>query len=264
MMNLPEVSKTAIVTLTNRAIETEDKNPVFKDPMAVLCLEKIISISSEDEKNYIKKVKRMFKGVFASNRKTSSRRALYFDNLVNEYILKHPSCTVINLACGFDTRFWRIDNKNCKYYELDFPEVIALKKELLKEYINYEQIGCSVLETSWIDKVTTNGNKNFLLIAEGLFMYLPKQDAIKLLKERTQKFVHSQIAFDIFQEKYTRRLWKKFFGWSFKKIYGIDASIEFGFEKPQDIESFSSGFKVMDVKEEGGWYFIAASINENA
>ncbi len=46
MINLPEVSKTAIVTLTNRAIETEDKNPVFKDPMAVFCLEKIISISS--------------------------------------------------------------------------------------------------------------------------------------------------------------------------------------------------------------------------
>jgi len=36
MMRLPEISKTAIVTLTNRAIETENKNPVFKDPMAVL------------------------------------------------------------------------------------------------------------------------------------------------------------------------------------------------------------------------------------
>jgi len=78
----------------------------------------------------------MFKGALASNRKTSNRRALYFDKLVNDYILKHSSCTVINLACGFDTRFWRIDNKNCKYYELDFPEVIALKKELLKEYIS--------------------------------------------------------------------------------------------------------------------------------
>lgn len=263
MKNLPEVSKTAIVTLINRAIETEDKNPVFKDPMAVICLEKMISISSDEEKNYIEKIKTMFKGVLASNRKTSSRRALYFDKQVNEFILKNPSCTVINLACGFDTRFWRIDNKNCKYYELDFPEVIELKKDLLKDYINYEQIGSSVLETSWIDKITANGNEKFFLIAEGLLMYLPWQDAIRLLEEISQRFSHSQIAFDIFQEKYTRGLWKQFFRWSFKKVYGIDTSIEFGFKKPQDIESFSNGFKVIDVKKEDGWYFIAASINEN-
>ena len=87
---------------------------------------------------------------------------------------------MINLACGFDTRFWRIENEKCKYVELDLPGMIELKREILKDHLDYELIGCSVLDTSWIDQVTSNGNSSFLLLAEGLFYYLPKQDVTRL------------------------------------------------------------------------------------
>jgi len=103
---------------------------------------------------------------------------------------------VISLACGFDTRFWRINNKNYKYIELDLPEVIALKKELLNEQINYELRGCSVLDLAWIDKVTVNGNSNILIIAEGIFMYLAKQDVLSLFQAISQRFNDSQITLE--------------------------------------------------------------------
>jgi O-methyltransferase involved in polyketide biosynthesis len=249
--------------LISRVTGAERKKPVINDPMAVLCLEKLLSIVSEEEKRWILKTKKMYTGIFASDINDLIKRVKYFDKITDDYILNNPSCTVISLACGFDTRFWRISNKNYKYIELDLPEVIALKKELLKEQINYELIGCSVLDLSWIDKVTMNGNSNILIIAEGIFMYLPKQDVISLFQVILQRFNDSQIVLEMVYEKYTKGLWKRIVGWYFKKFYGLKVTYVFGIKKPQDFESFGKGLKIIDVSKGSVGPLITASINSN-
>jgi methyltransferase (TIGR00027 family) len=180
-MNLANVSQTAIYTLLCRAVQTEAENPIIHDPMATLALKKLMSIASEKEKKRIQKWEKMAAGKGARDTRRIAQRSSDLDKMVNDYISKNPSSTVINLACGFDTRFWRIENEKCTYIEIDLPEVVALKKEILKDHLSYELIGCSVLDTTWIDKVTANGNSHFLLIAEGLIMYLPEADVRKLL-----------------------------------------------------------------------------------
>jgi O-methyltransferase involved in polyketide biosynthesis len=102
---------------------------------------------------------------------------------------------VVSLDCGFDPRYWRIDNQKCKHIELDLPEVIEVKREIVKDKLKYEMIGCSVLDTSWIDKVLFNGHKKVLLIAEVLFMFLPKLEVIDFFRIFTDKFYDSQITF---------------------------------------------------------------------
>jgi O-methyltransferase involved in polyketide biosynthesis len=167
---------------------------------------------------------------------------------------------VINLACGFDTRFWRIENEKCKYIELDLPGMIELKREILKDQLGYELIGCSVLDTSWIDQVTLDGNSNFLLLAEGLFYYLPKQDATGLLEVIARRFNRSQLVLDVAPEKYTKGLWKWFIHLH-SIAWGIDVSFIFGINHPRDIESYGNGFKVIgDVKGNVG-PIITISIN---
>jgi O-methyltransferase involved in polyketide biosynthesis len=203
-MNLSDVSQTAIYTLLCRVTQMETKNPDIDDPMAVLCLDNMISLASEEDKKRILKWKKMVARIGASDAKFVAHRASTIDAIVNDYISKNPSCTVISLACGFDTRFWRIENSKCTYLELDLPEVIALKKEILKEHLSYELMGCSVLDTSWIDKVTLDGNSNFLLIAEGLFMYFPKLDATRLLQAIAQRFTRSQFVLSMVSKRYTR------------------------------------------------------------
>jgi O-methyltransferase involved in polyketide biosynthesis len=161
-MNLSEVSRSAILALTCRAVESERKNPVFNDPMAILCLERLMSIASEEEKKRIMKWKKMYAGIQTRDAKARALTAKSFDDIASLFISSNPGCTVINLACGFDTRFWRIENKKCHYVELDLLEVIELKREILKDQLDYELIGCSVLDTAWIDQVTSNGNSSFL------------------------------------------------------------------------------------------------------
>ena len=167
---------------------------------------------------------------------------------------------MINLACGLDTRFWRIENEKCKYIELDLPGMIDLKREILKDHLGYELISCSVLDISWIDQITSNGNSNFLLLAEGLFYYLPKQEVIRLLQVLAQRFNRSQLVLDMAPEKYTEGLWKRLINLE-SRAWDIDVSFVFGINNPRDIESYGNGFKVIDDVKGSVGSIITVSIN---
>jgi O-methyltransferase involved in polyketide biosynthesis len=260
-MNLSNISRTAIITLVVHVIMSEKK--IINDPMAVLCLENMMSLATEEEKQQIIKTKNLLKGIGRFDAKSMTKRLKIMDAIVNDHITHNLNCTVINLACGFDTRYWRIDNKKCNYIEIDLSEVVAIKQELLKENINYEIIGCSVLDYSWIDKATTSGNENFLIIAEGLLNYLPEQDVRNFLQTISQRFINSQIVFDMFPKYLTKGLWKIITTWHSRLLLGMDISFESGYNKPKEIESYGFGYKIIDIKKLGyGSMIINSSINK--
>jgi O-methyltransferase involved in polyketide biosynthesis len=240
-MELTDVSKTALATLRAHVIESQKRNPVINDPMASYCLEKLISLASEKEKTLLFNRK-----LPTSYTNHTALRARKYDQIVNNYISNNPSCTVINLGCGFDTRFWRINNKKCAYIELDLPEVIAIKKEILKEHLNHELIGCSILDPLWIEKVTSKSNKNVILLAEALFMFLPKMEVINLFKTISNSFYQSQIVLEVAAEKYTHGIWKKTVQMKIKRLLGLDASYNFGIKDALELESYGNGIKVID------------------
>ena len=259
-MNLSELSRTAFLPLLCRAGISEGNDSVFNDPMAVLFLERLISNSSEEEKKRILNWRKKYTGINRRDAKARMMTVRNFDNIATQFIENNPGCTVINLACGFDTRFWRIKADKRKYIELDLPEMIALKSEILKDHINYELIGCSVLDTSWIDKVTSNVNRNFLLLAEALFYYLPKPDVVRILQVISQKFDRSQIVLDMAPEKYTKGLWKGLIqleSWA----WDIDVSFISGINDPREIESYGNGLKVIGVAKGNVGPIITVSIN---
>jgi O-methyltransferase involved in polyketide biosynthesis len=254
-MDLSQVSRTAILTLICRAVEAEKNQSEFNDPMAILCLERLMSMASEEEKRWIAKKKRTYEGIQEPHAKAGAQRAEEFDNITNRFIADNPGCTVINLACGFDTRFWRIENAKCNFIELDLPDVIQLKKEIFQDHLSYEMIGSSVLDTSWIDKITINGNTSFILLAEGLFMWLPKPEAIRLFKEIGERFTRSQLALDTVPEKYLHGLWKFFIGLETRIDWGLDVAWTFGIKDSHDIETYGNGLKVISevkLKEAAG------------
>jgi methyltransferase (TIGR00027 family) len=260
-MDISQLSRTAILTLIVRVIASEKENAIFNDPMAVLCLERLISIVSEEDKHWIIREKRIYGGIQAHHVKAGVQRVKVFDDTANRFVADNPQCTVINLACGFDTRFWRIANENCRYVEIDLPEVVALKREILKDQLGYELIGCSVLDASWIDQVTANGNSRFLFLAEGLLPYVPKPDATQLFQLLAQRFARSQLVFDMVPEKWTKGLWKMLLGLETKYTMGLDIYWVSGIKHPRDIESYGPGLRVLgDVKGSAG-PIITVSIN---
>jgi methyltransferase (TIGR00027 family) len=236
-MNLSDVSKTAIITLRSHALESQKDKPILKDPMAKNFLDKLRLLAPK-EKLFTKKL-------LPALTNHISLRARKYDSIINDFISKNKG-TVINLGCGFDTRYWRINNKKCRYIELDLPEIVKIKKKILGKKLNYKIISGSVLDPSWIDKVTSKGNQNFLLIAEGLFMYLPKAKVISLFKAFSKGFCNSQIVLEVATEKYARGVWKRIVEMKMKRQVGVKTSYKFGIKDAHELESYANGIKVID------------------
>jgi O-methyltransferase involved in polyketide biosynthesis len=250
-MNLSQVSRTAISTLISRAVESQRKNGDYSDPMAALCLERLLDLASAEEQAWILRQKRLLAGFQAVHAKALVRRVSAFDRCAARFISDHPKCTVINLACGFDTRFWRVKNEGGRYIEIDLPEVVALKREVLKDQLRYELLGCSVLEAAWIDQVTAQGSSGYLLLAEGLFMYLPKAEVTALLQRLTGRFDRSQLVVEVVSESFTRGLWKALMALETRVTWGLETTYVFGLKRPRDLETYAPGLKVVSEEKAG-------------
>ncbi|MBN1464157.1 class I SAM-dependent methyltransferase [candidate division KSB1 bacterium] len=242
-MKLTDVAKTSIITLRSHVIESQKDEPLIADPMAEYALHQLAAYAAKDGGEQV-----LDRQLSAALTNHLAIRARKYDAIANDFIARHPGCTVVNLGCGFDTRYWRLDHRQCIYIELDLPEVIEIKKEILGDKIDYELIGRSVLDLSWIEQVTQKTARTILFIAEGLLMYLPRDGVIRLFKTVAESVHDSQIVLEVVTEKYTRGFWKKIIILKMKKELGLDSgsSYQFGVKKARELEAFAGGIKVVD------------------
>jgi methyltransferase (TIGR00027 family) len=224
-------------------MEAGKDRPLIDDPMAVYCVERLRALASDEEKALL--FDRKLSSVLTNH---IALRARKYDSIANGFIANYPACLVVNLGCGFDTRYWRINHDDCEYFELDLPELVELKREVLGEQLHYDIIGASVLDHSWIEEVNPDGRKRALLLAEGLFMYLPREEVIALFQAISRRFRNSQMAFEVVTDTYTRGIWKKIVVWKINQQLGFDAgsSYEFGIRNAREIESYAEGLAVLD------------------
>lgn len=138
----------------------------FYDAKAVEIVEKIDYDFSNASKDTT-----MSSGVIA--------RTLVLDELVKDFIEKNPDCTVVNIACGLDTRVYRMDNGQITWYNLDLPETIAVRNQIYQEKGRISAIGASVLDENWVLQVTARGK--MLFVIEGLSMYLTAEEVSRML-----------------------------------------------------------------------------------
>ena len=171
-MSLSDVSETALFTLCCHAIDAKSKEPILNDQSSVETIRLITeSFSEADNKMH----RQLLKGRIDNKVVVHiALRAQYYDEQVIEFTKQYPDAVIINIACGMDDRFSRIDNGQLLFYDLDLPEMIAIKKERFPEQERYKQIGQSVFEHSWMNQIPKD--RKVLLLAEGLFMYCQQTD----------------------------------------------------------------------------------------
>ena len=94
-------------------------------------------------------------------RLVSVARARQCDRIVKAYIAQHPRASVVDLGAGLDTAFYRIDNGLIDWYDLDLPDVIAVRKQLLPERDRVRCIAKSLFDVSWCDDLINENNGVF-------------------------------------------------------------------------------------------------------
>lgn len=121
-------------------------------------------------------------------------RSLHTDKTALAFIKKHPYGTIVNIGCGMDTTFSRIDNGKVLFYELDLPDVIELRKHFFKYDERYKSISCSFLDTQWFHEIKVVDG--LLLLAGGVLCYFEEEQIKKFFIAAADHFGTCDFYFD--------------------------------------------------------------------
>ena len=109
-IELTDVRETLLLPLWGRAEENKKSKPLLSDSAAQEIVDKI----DYDFQGIKKRLSRVSQLGWVA-------RSIEIDNLIRDFLNKHPDATIVNIGCGFDTTFERVDNGRIKWYDLDLP-----------------------------------------------------------------------------------------------------------------------------------------------
>ncbi len=179
---LSGVPETLLIPLWARAIEQSRDQPLIIDPTAA----KIVQ-SLEYDFDHFKRKK-----VAAEN---FCVRANLMDQIVVD-ALGDRKRSVVEFGPGLDTRFHRVGRNVHRWVEVDFPEVISLRKRFIADDSRRGLVARSMLDWAWIDEVGSLGDEPPLFIAEGVFYFLTPAQVREFLTTLADRFPGSSIVFD--------------------------------------------------------------------
>jgi O-methyltransferase involved in polyketide biosynthesis len=161
--NTLPISETLYIPLAARAAEMTKDNPVLTDRKSAEI------INAEDMRS---------KAIDGGRISTHGilARTIVIDDEIKKMADANPNITVINLGAGLDTRICRVDNGTMRWYDLDLPEVISIRRRFFTENEHIRFISRSVLDTAWVGEINPPEGSNTVIIAEGLLMYFSEKD----------------------------------------------------------------------------------------
>lgn len=159
---LTSIPETMLIPLWAKATEYNHPRPILSDPFAA---EMIGQVDYDFTK---------FKGAKMSQVGVCVRAKL-IDDETKEFLAQHPDAVVIQLGAGIDARYQRLGKPNIgHWYDLDLPEVIAIRRQLLPETEKNTYLSLSLFDEEWI-KTVKKHNAPVLIILEGVLMYFDEE-----------------------------------------------------------------------------------------
>ncbi|MCK9581824.1 MAG: class I SAM-dependent methyltransferase [Methanoregula sp.] len=229
-ITLDNEKETLLVPLLCKAREREKELPILSDHVAARLVERIdydFSALKIPKKTQV----------------TLCIRAKQFDNYTRAFLDEHPSAVVIHMGCGLDTRYFRVTDGKVAWYDLDYPDVIALRRQFHDETDRYRLIPSSVMDFRWLDNLAGKSGP-VLIIAEGLFMYLHVEEVRSLIIRLQQRFPGCLLIFDCFSAHAIKRMA------GHPSIQKTGAEVHWGIDDAREIETWNKGITLLEE-----WYF---------
>jgi O-methyltransferase involved in polyketide biosynthesis len=232
---LTGVAETLMITLYARYIETQRPDSLFQDPKAVEIAERTNYNFEKYAKGWASKL-----GVVI--------RVQEYDRLIKNFIETHPSAVIINLGCGLCTRFTRIDNGSVRWYEVDFPEVIELRRKFFEESERYQFIPQSILDFTWSDRIQRAPNQPLMIVMEGVSPYLSEAENQAIVWQIRDRFASSkelhlaptEFVFDVLNRQSAKSAKRH------DTVSKTNAEFKSGIDKGKEVEAWSEGITLKD------------------
>jgi O-methyltransferase involved in polyketide biosynthesis len=226
------VAETLLMPLYARALEAQRPAPMVRDDKAVALVRQIDYDFSR------------FK-LRGHDQATIIMRMREFDRQARGFLARHPEAVVVHIGCGLDTRFERVDDGRVQWYDLDLPEVIDLRRQLMDETARCHFLACSVFDRAWLDVVSIHAGRPFLFLAEGVLPYCEEaqvKDLVLLLKER---FPGAELVCDAMTPFMIRSLNLEL---AFTRLA---ARLHWGLKRGRVLESWGAGIRLLEE-----WFYF--------
>lgn len=180
--DLSGVPETMLIPMYARYLESKRKKRDFYDLTAV----RVIESMNCDCKRFGKSKLNMW---------GCAARTTILDTLVKEYVKRNPKAYIVNIGCGLDDRFRRVDNGNIHWYNIDLPEVIKIRESIIKPHKRVVNISKSILDFSWIDEIVCKSE--ILFICEGVLMYFEEEEVRELFDTISNNFEYCTLLLEL-------------------------------------------------------------------
>ena len=197
------VQETLVIPLLGRVVCSEHFPELFSDPEAKRICDSL-------DYDFAGKRKKMESpaGLFGALEVAQRQYDLRCE--VISYLRDHPKAAVINLGCGLDDTFHKCDNGLCRGCNIDFPDVIRVRNDLLPAGEREQNLACDLNDVSWMDQIDNSNGAVFF--AAGVFYYFKTEEVRKLFSAMAERFPGAVLAFDTCNErgaKLMRKTWLK-------------------------------------------------------
>jgi O-methyltransferase involved in polyketide biosynthesis len=184
-LSLQGVPQTLLIPLWGRAVYSQLYPEILTDKQAAQIINSVSFDFREVEKSF---------GEYGGLLYIIRGRKI--DDVIRQFIAKHPRASVVNIGAGLDTTFSRVDNGQLHWYDLDLPEVITLRKSLIPERRRSKCLAKSVFDYSWMDDIHFRPQDGILFIAAGVFYYFKQEQVQDLLITLAKNFPGGELYFD--------------------------------------------------------------------
>jgi O-methyltransferase involved in polyketide biosynthesis len=181
---LGAVQKTLLLPLWGRALETNKPRPLLLDPTAA----RIIASIDYDFSTIAGHISYVSQLAWIA-------RSLHIDRTIRLFLKQYPAATIVNLGCGLDTTFERVDNGTLRWFDLDLPDVIALRGQYIQQTPRRCFLACSILDYSWTRSIAPADG--LLLIAAGVLYYFNENEVKALFRHIASHFPGCEFIFDV-------------------------------------------------------------------
>ena len=229
------VQETLVIPLFGRMVCSERFPELFSDSSAKRICDSLDYDFAEKRKK-MESVAGLFGALEVAQRQFDLRCE------VEAYLNVHPRAAVVNLGGGLDDTFSKVDNGQCRGYNIDLPDVIRVRNDLLPAGERETNLACDLNDPAWMDKIDAADGAVFF--AAGVFYYFRTADVKKLFQTMAARFPGAVLAFDSCNErgaKLMRKTWLKEAGIT-------DVNAFFSLEDEAELNAWSDRFASVSAK----------------
>ena len=226
------VQETLIIPLFARKVCSELYPNLYRDETSIRLIDEIDYDFSEAERKSRSLMQR-----FGSLEVAMRQNDLAWE--ARDYLKGHPTAAVVNLGCGLDSTGRACDNGSCKIYNLDFPDVIAVRNELLPAGEREKNIPCDLNDTAWFSQIDASNGAAFF--ASGVFYYFLTEQVKALVQTMADAFPGGMLVFDAANRTAVKMIAKTWLKSAKIKDVGAYFAVS---DAPQEISAWDSRLQV--------------------